>query len=224
MIAVIQPAGASHVRPKGATPIRVFLVPASKQCTSPNTSHGAPLAFPSCGPPVQTSSYLTVGTPDANGAGAKSAGYITLKVKTTSPEDLLISGSVSDVRCLPGTAASLCNSANLADGPDYSGGLQGNAMIRISDHYNGPGLTEAATMIDLPFPMNLTCATTADTSIGGLCNINTSGPVICPECQIREGERMVVEITQLQMFDGGQDGQAATNDNTLFMSQGLFIP
>jgi hypothetical protein len=29
---------------------------------------------------------------------------------------------------------------------------------------------------------------------------------------------------QLQMFDGGQDGQAATNDNTLFMSQGLFIP
>jgi hypothetical protein len=33
-----------------------------------------------------------------------------------------------------------------------------------------------------------------------------------------------VEITQFQVFDGGPDGQIATNDNTLFMDQGIFIP
>ncbi|PWU20204.1 MAG: hypothetical protein C5B48_12800, partial [Candidatus Rokuibacteriota bacterium] len=41
----------SYPRPKGATPLRVPLVPAAKPCTSPNSTHGAPLAFGSCAPP-----------------------------------------------------------------------------------------------------------------------------------------------------------------------------
>ena len=52
---------ASHVRPKGATPLSASMVPAYKACATPNRTHGAPLAFPSCNPPVQASSYLTVG-------------------------------------------------------------------------------------------------------------------------------------------------------------------
>ena len=72
LMAVSQIAIGSHVRPKGATPFRVPTVPAFKGCLtgSANDTHGAPLAFPSCNPPVQTSSFLTVGTPDANGAHA----------------------------------------------------------------------------------------------------------------------------------------------------------
>ena len=54
-------------RPAGATPLRVPLVPAYEPCSSPSLNHGPPLAFPSCGPPVQASDHLTVGTPDANG-------------------------------------------------------------------------------------------------------------------------------------------------------------
>ena len=41
----------THVRPAGATPFRVPLVPAAKHCTAPNRTHGPPLAFPSCNPP-----------------------------------------------------------------------------------------------------------------------------------------------------------------------------
>ena len=67
-LVVAQLAGALHPRPTGATPVRVSLVPAYEPCTSPNRTHGPPLAFPSCSPPVQTSDFLTVGTPDANGA------------------------------------------------------------------------------------------------------------------------------------------------------------
>jgi hypothetical protein len=59
--ALAQVAGATHVYPKGATPLRVPFVPAYKQCTAPNRTHGSPLAFASCRPPAPASSFLTVG-------------------------------------------------------------------------------------------------------------------------------------------------------------------
>ena len=225
LMIVSQVASATHVRPKGATPLRASLVPAYKACAAPgNRTHGAPLAFPSCAPPVQASNSLTVGTPDANGAAANSVGFILLKVKGTSPEDVLITSSISDVRCKAGVSATVCNSANAADGPDYSGQLQGNALIRISDHYNGPGLNEAATVIDIPFPVNTSCANTADTAVGGLCSVSTSANATVPG-SVKDLQRAVVEIQQLQINDGGTDGQVSTtSDNTLFGVQGIFIP
>src|SRR5205807_1692860 len=105
--------------------------------------HGAPLAFQSCNPPVQASNFLTGGTPDANGASANSTAFVLFKVGPPSFDgELKITASISDVRRRPGTDASVCNSANAADGPDYSGDLEVNATIRISDHYNGQNLNE----------------------------------------------------------------------------------
>ena len=75
-------AGASHPRPQGATPLRVPLVPAFNQCAAANRTHGPPLAFPSCNPPVPGSNFVTVGTPDANGAPAKSQGFVKVAVRT----------------------------------------------------------------------------------------------------------------------------------------------
>jgi hypothetical protein len=166
-----------------------------------------------------------VGAPDANGAAANSVGFILLKVKGTSPEDVLISSSITDVRCKAGVAAAVCSSANTADGPDYSGQLQGTAQIRISDHYNGPGLNEAATVIDIPFPVTTTCANTgADPASGGLCSVATSANAVVPG-SVKDLQRGVVEIQQLQINDGGTDGQVSTTtDNTLFEVQGIFIP
>ena len=223
LMAVSQLASASHVRPKGATPLRASLVPAFKACTAPNRTHGAPLAFPSCNPPVQTSNFLTIGSPDANGAGANSTGFILLKVKATSPEDVLITSTITDVRCQAATAAAVCNSANAADGPDYSGQVQGTATIRISDHYNGPGLNEAATVVDIPFPVNGQCANTAATTVGGTCTVNTTANTVVVG-SVKDNQRGVVEIGQLQINDGGADGTIATADNTLFEVQGIFIP
>jgi hypothetical protein len=224
LLVAAQLATATHPRPKGASPMRVSFVPAYRACTTPNRTHGAPLAFPSCNPPVQASNFLTVGTPDANGGAANSIGSLLIRVKATSPEDILFSGTVTDVRCRPATATSVCSGLNDALGPDYSGQLQANATIRISDHYNGSGLNEAATVQDIPFPVGFTCANTTDTSVGGTCNVDTTGPVVCPECGVQEGVRTVVEISQWRLFDGGPDGQMATADNTVFAVQGLFIP
>ena len=223
LMAVSQIASGSHVRPKGATPLRASLVPAFKACGTPNRTHGAPLAFPSCNPPVQASNYLTVGTPDANGAGANAVGSVLLRVKSSSPEDVLINSSGTDVRCLPATSASVCNSANGTDGPDYSGQLQGNATIRISDHYNGPSLNEAATVVDIPFPVNGQCVNTVSTTIGGTCSVATSANAVVPG-SVKDTQRGVVEIGQLQIFDGGAGGVAGAADATLFSVQGIFIP
>ena len=57
-------ASASHTRPKGASPLRVSLVPAQQRCTDPNGQHDPPLEhLRSCLPPLQTSSAATVGFP-----------------------------------------------------------------------------------------------------------------------------------------------------------------
>lgn len=222
---LVQAAGATHPRPKGATPTRVSLVPAYKACATPNRTHGAPLAFPSCNPPSQSSSFLTVGTPDANGAAANSIGFALLKVRTASPEDLLIKSTVSDVRCKAGTAPAVCTGANAADGPDYSGELQGTTTIRVSDHYNGPGLNEAATVTDIPLPVNIPCANTADTAAGGICTVDTSANAVQPGA-IPDGgvSRAVIEVGQVRVSDGGGDGAVSTADNTIFATQGVFIP
>jgi hypothetical protein len=225
LMVMSQVASGTHVRPKGATPLRASLVPAYKQCTGTgNRTHGAPLAFPSCAPPVQSSTSLTVGTPDANGAAANSVGSILLKVKGTSPEDVLIISAISDVRCKAGVSATVCPNANTADGPDYSGQVEGNAMIRISDHYNGTNLTEAATVQDIPFPVDVQCAATgADPNVGGNCNINTTANAVLTGA-VKDNQRANVEIQQLQVSDGGTDGLVSTPTNTLFEVQGIFIP
>jgi hypothetical protein len=218
-----EPAAASHARPNAATPLRLPLVPAYNPCTSPNRTHGAPLAFASCAPPVRSSNFLTVGTPDANGAAANSHGFLVLKVRATQYEQLVISLEVSDVRCLPATDASVCSGANAGGGPDYSGWLEGNAMIRISDHDNGSARNEAATVQDIPFPVGAPCVSTADTSTGGFCS-STFAPQPAIPAQDYGGRLTVVELSRFQVFDGGPDGWHGTEDNTVFMRQGIFVP
>ena len=41
----------------------------------------------------------------------------------------------------------------------------------------------------------------------------------------REGQRAIWELGQIQVFDGGSDGDGdTTGDNTLFAVQGAFAP
>jgi len=229
MMLVAQVASASHPRPKSAKTIVVPMVPAFNACTAPNRTHGPPLAFPSCNPPVQSSTSLTVGTPDANGAGANSVGRIKIKVLVGVPgppddSDVILTGSVTDVRCLPGNAA--CGAANTASGADYIGEVQTTATIRITDHFNAVaagGGTDPATVVDIPFPVNTTCTGTGGTGTGGVCTTTTTANATVPGA-VKDGLRAIVEVGQIQTIDGGPDGVVATAPNTTFGVQGIFIP
>ena len=229
LLIVSSVANATHPRPKGASPLYASLVPAYNACGTPNRTHGPPLAFPSCNPPVQASTAVTIGSPDANGAGANSVGFVKLNVKPgvvgpPDTSDVLITASISDVRCKAGTTA--CGNANAADGADYTGELQGNATIRISDHWNAVapgGGPDAATVIDIPFPVPAACANTAATTEGGLCTAATSANTVVPGA-VKTGKRAIVEVGQITITDGGPDGLNGTTPNTLFETQGIFIP
>jgi hypothetical protein len=212
---------APYVHPRGATPLRAPLDIAYKPCTSPNSTHGAPLSHPSCAPPVQASGFLTVGTPDANGSSAQSIGSVLYRVQentSSTPNDVLIDVSTTDVRCqLP--VNTTCGTANAAAGPDYTGQLQATTSVRLTDSdYGASGTTQ-----DFPFSVTVPCAASASTTIGSTCAVSTSANAVIPG-SVQTGNRAIWQMAQVKVFDGGATGNAGASDARLFEDEGVFVP
>jgi WD40-like Beta Propeller Repeat len=206
-----------YPRPKSATPVQVSLVPAYTSCGSPNTTHGPPLAYPSCEPPAQLSQHATVGTSDANGNPANSVGSVSVKVvvgdpTTTADEaDVRLATSITDVRVR-------------GDLSDYTGELLVSIGLRMTDRYNGPSLAEGATASDAALSWVVPCSTTPDTGIGSSCASNTTADALVPGT-VPESKRSIWALDKVEVYDGGPDGLASTiAGNTLFETQGVFVP
>ena len=207
-----------YPRPKGATPARVALVPAFAACSagSANRTHGPPLAHPSCTPPAQTSSRLTVGSPDANGQAAAFEGFVRLSTVVGDPgtpadeADVAVRVEASDVR----------RKTTLAD---YPGELQARLDLRLTDKQNGTGGADSATVQDFSRSFAVPCTVTAGTA-GADCALTTSAEAVTPGLVV-EGKRAIWQLGQVQVFDGGPDDDAdTTSGNTLFAVQGVFVP
>jgi hypothetical protein len=217
-----QPLVHNYARPRGATPMRISLVPAYKQCTAPNTVHSGSISSPSCEPPQPESSYLTVGTPDFNAQGPNSIGSVLFRVLPGPPEDDAISVSLTDVRCA-GTSAG-CSSGALSD---YTDDLGFDATFRITDKgSNAGGVNRSATVTDLPLRFSVPCTATASTSVGSSCALNTTIRTVLGSSAIVAGQRSIWQLNgNVSLYDGGADGLSATRgDNTLFVVGGLFNP
>ena len=225
-LAVSQNAGATHVRPYAAVLVKDALVIAQQPCGAVNSTHGTPLAYPSCTLPVQVSQYLTAGTPDVNGAPVGLVGSVNLKV--IPPADIAIKANITDVRCRPPTSPAVCSSANTTGPNDYTGELQILIGMRITDHSNAPGLKTPGTVIDLPFPVVVPCGSTVPT-MGSTCSVNTTMNATFPG-MASEKKRIVYQIPQqtagggVQVWDGGASGSAGAADSTLFLEPGVFLP
>jgi hypothetical protein len=208
MVAWYAPTGtiAGYARPKGASPAYASLVPAFNQCTSGNRTHGAPLNAQSCAPPVQSSNFLTVGTPDANGAGANASASARFIVASG---DVRIKVSATDVR-------------NKSDLTDYAGQLKLATGLQITDRNNGP--TETGTTVNIPISYAVPCTTTpTDTAIGSTCSIDTTANSFTPGT-VNANYKTIWQMSKVNLYDGGADGVASTDPNTLFMTQGVFVP
>jgi hypothetical protein len=216
VLGAAQGATGTHVRPRGASPLRTSLVPAYAQCTAPNRTHGAPLAFPSCNPPVQTSPNLTVGSPDANATSANFVGSVKLDAivgiasTPTDEADVKFTISMTDVRLR-------------SDLSDYTGQLQVVTGIRITDKLNGLSPIDTGTVQDAPFPVTVPCTATGTTTIGSTCALTTTADAVVPGA-VREIKRTMWQLDKIFVMDGGPDGVVATDDNSLFATQGLFVP
>jgi hypothetical protein len=210
-------ASPAYPRPKSASPSRVPLTPAYDQCTSPNHVHGPPLAFGSCSPPHQSSSELTVGTPDANGQPANSTGAVGYHVIPGDPDtaaneaDVRVDAQITDVR----------RKDTLAD---YTGDLRVEQPFQLTDRSNGPGEDESGTVEPSTYAFTVPCSATGWSSIGASCSLSSTFNAILPGSVI-ESKRAVWELGDVRVYDGGPDGQVSTTgDNTLFERQGVFVP
>ena len=222
-----------YARPRSAGPLRVSLVPAFAECTAPNREHGPPLAYGSCNPPSQRTPRVTVGTPDANGAAARSVGWFRLRVIAGVPgppddSDVLLASSFTDVRC---TAEPIpaCGPSQQG-GADYAGLLSARLGLRITDKWNGTTTcdpeeggtctgSEPATVTDLTFPVEMLCAETSSTSVGSTCSISTSANALVAG-SVRDGRRTIWQLDQITVDDQG----GPSDPPARFAVQGLFIP
>jgi len=121
----VSSAMASHEHPLGASPVRVPLVPAFAACTSANSTHGLPLNFPSCNPPVPSSSTVKAGNGNigqawlivcSTGAAAPSCNESAPGFTTAMQPDVRIFGADRDVQCRVTGTPSTCVNA----GDDYN--------------------------------------------------------------------------------------------------------
>jgi hypothetical protein len=223
----------SYARPRGATPFRASLLPSYKPCTAPNRTHGPPLTSGSCTPPAQSSGTLTVGTPDANGQGAKSVAFLQLDVMPGDPStpadeaDVHVTFDATDIRCATANAA--CPSGN---GSDYTGKLLATASLRMTDKYNGASLSEDGTVADTTLQLPVTCVATGDATVGGDCALNTTVNALIPGI-VRESKRAIWQLGQVEVKDPGPHGTGFASgcpstcgdgDEQTFMRQGVFVP
>jgi hypothetical protein len=213
-----QPSVLGYPRPAGTAKSIFALVPAYTACTSANRTHGPPLAHASCNPPAQTSPYLTVGTPDANGKPAGGVSRLllrTLKGNTSTSADeadVSLSTRVKDV-------------LRRSDLTDYVGEIRMEVGVRVTDKNNtphpggsGPGTGSFA------LAWTVQCRTTAVTTRGGDCQMGTTADALVPG-MVKEGARAIWQFDQVRVFDGGADFDADTAaDNRLFFVQGFFVP
>lgn len=158
-----------------------------------------------------------MGTPDSNGAAVNSEGFVKVEAivgNTGTPADeadARFQVSMTDVR------------RNTAGFPDYTGQLQLDTTLRVTDKNNGP--SEVGTVQDTQFRVTVPCTTTASTTIGSTCSVTTTADaVLGGTAAIIEGKRSLWQLGQLRLNDGGADGVVSTTPNTLYAVQGVMVP
>jgi hypothetical protein len=211
-----------YARPRAAQPTTVRLVPAYEPCANGNAVHGEPLAASSCHPPVQQSDYVTVGTGEGETA-AQSAGLVYFDRFGESPinftngdqADVVLNIEITDVR-------------KMSDRSDYPGELRVGFTIRMTDRDSSGGPASASvfpsTALDVAFGFSVGCVPTSDDTVGSTCSAATTADAVLSGV-VKEGKRTIWELGRVEVYDGGADGDAdTTGDNTLFATQGLFVP
>jgi hypothetical protein len=174
---------------------------------------------------------VTSGTPDANGAKADFSGSVRLRVcsePACAGSDVAVDTQLNDVRCSLGAIGpSTCAAPNTLAGADYTGELELELSLRMTDRSNAPaggGQADQGTVADITFPATIPCLPTADTSTGARCALSTTANTLAPGA-VASGARAIWQLGALRVNDAGQDGLVSTNDGVApFAAQGVFVP
>ncbi len=225
---------ALYSRPRGATPLYLPLVPAFVECGTPDSTHGAPLAFSSCSQPRQESQTLTVGTPDANQLPVRATAHARIDARpgdsatSTDEADVAVAVNATDVRCA--IASDGCPGG---PGSDFDGRMLLRAALRITDRDNGTAVSqgEPGTVVDISMEVPVTCSPTS-TSTGSTCAVATTFDALFPGA-VKENGRAIWEVGAAALDDPGPNGTGygagcpstcGDGDESPFMRQGVFVP
>ena len=157
----------TYVRPAGASPLRISLVPAFDECTAPNREHGPPLAHPSCAPPQPGSPNLTVGVGDGSPAFSRSIGFVRFVVDRGA-----VAADNEDVRI----RFSLSNVMRTSDLSEYTGELRASTQVRLTDR---DALVQQTTQ-HFPLEFDVPCVPTEPTVDKSLCELTTTLETLIP--------------------------------------------
>jgi TolB protein len=214
--------GTGYVRPAGATPVYVPLVPGYKECRiygdeEPYRRHGAPLSHPSCEPNFYDFRPVVVGTPDVNGKPAIASGFARFQVIAGDPEtvadeaDVRIRVHQTDLRIWRSPYA------------DATGTLVIYTDLRVTDTRNDGGGTDgSATVVDHRLYAGAPCVSTAGPE-GATCSLETSADAITPGL-VREGRRAIWELGQVRAYHSFTLGDPHIVNDQVMFTQGLFVP
>jgi hypothetical protein len=214
-----------YPRSKSASPHRISMVPAYNSCASPNRQHGG-LSFPSCSSPTLRSGVLTTGSPDANGFAAN--------MNAPNVRYTVINGNVAteaneaDVRFIIGVTDVRTNPAGL----DYAGRVLVRHELQITDQLNSDEAPEPGTTQPFMLEYPVDCVTTASTTIGGQCDLNTTINALLPNAVI-ESRRTIWAVGDIEIRDAGPNGTGygagcpptcGDGDETTYLRPGIFVP
>jgi hypothetical protein len=208
-----------YPRPGSATPLRVPLILAYQQCTSPNATHAQPLNDPSCTPAALESTLLRTG------AGGLGSAFAKLRVQVGNPmtipdeADIAIDVFASDVR--------------KADNTDYTGQLVLATDLRMTDMANGTSGADSATVPDTRFEFPLSCVDNGGAG-GGTCSITTTADTLLAGL-VKEGKRAILSALAIRLLDAGANPSitppsgtcpptCGSGDEKVFMREGIFTP
>jgi hypothetical protein len=111
-----------------------------------------------------------------------------------------------------------------SDRSEYSGELRPTLTVRRTDR-DGLGSAPHSTSMDFPFGFTVPCNPTPGSSLdASTCTSATSTNALVP-LAVRDGNRAIWALDAVRVYDGGPDEDADTEaDNSLFMTQGVFVP
>ena len=121
---------------------------------------------------------------------------------------------------------SLTDVRRSSDETDYTGQLQAVTTVRITDRDNDESAGRRRRprhSVRLPVPGHRAVRRNPATAVGATCELNTTFDALMPGA-VKELDRSIWQLDAVQVFDGGSDGLVSTSPNTLFASQGIFIP
>ena len=157
--------------------MRFSLVPAFTQCVSANSTHGTPLASPSCNPPSLTSTQLTIGGPETNGKPVASNSFVRY---TGLPGDSN-PGDTADMR-ITVFVNDVIRQGTLAD---YNGELSVRTTMRITDKSTVRSADNSGTVIEQGFRVTVPCVPTVATTVGATCSVTTTADAVLTGCRPR---------------------------------------